>query len=61
MKKSFIEKVKRNGIVDTQKYRYIYEKYIDKAVLKRAPIELVFYPWLGSYDSIKWKTTKEWY
>ena len=61
MKKSFIERVIKEHVVDTRKYRYIYEKYSDKAVIKRASIEWMFYPWLEGYEFLKWQIVKEWY
>lgn len=59
MKKAFIEKVKKAGVVDTRKYRYIYKEYSDKAVLKRAAIEWTKYPWIEGFKYIKCQIVKE--
>lgn len=60
MKKSFIEKVIREGIVDTKKYRYVfrieYGTEEQKAVIERIPINYldttaVFEPWERVWNS----------
>lgn len=38
MKKQFIDRVLRERIVDTAKYRYIVKEYPDRAEIQRLPI-----------------------
>lgn len=60
MRKGFFEKVKREGIYDTKKYRYVYEANafgrLPYARIKRIPIE-----WLDTIkacDDCNWETAK---
>lgn len=56
MKKKFIEKVIREEVVDTWKYRYIYYIGWDVACIKRLERCL-----LGTTAAIDgWETVKEW-
>ena len=41
MKKEFIDKVIKNGVVDTKKYRYIYSVSAEKAEIRRIAIDLL--------------------
>ena len=38
MKKEFIEKVIRRGVVDTDKYRYVAREYPDRLEVQRLPL-----------------------
>ena len=51
MIKSFIERVIREGVVDTRKYRYVTSGSIGE-IIKRAPIDQIEYPdaWETVYD-----------
>lgn len=51
MRKSLIERVIRDGIVDTRTYRYVTSGSIGE-IIKRAPIEQIEYPdaWTVVYD-----------
>ena len=54
MKKKFIEKIKRYGIVDTRRYRYVYRVDSVSAWIERIPIE-----WLDTTHAIDgWETVK---
>lgn len=56
MKKEFIEKVIREGIVDTKKYRYIYDPICEVAYIKRLKRSL-----LGTTAAYSgWEVVKEW-
>lgn len=54
MKKSLIEIVIREGVVDTRKYRYVTSGSIGE-IIKRAPLDKVEYPdaWEVVYDLSK--------
>ena len=39
MKKEFVEKVMRELIVDTRKYRYIFADCCDRSEIRRLPLE----------------------
>lgn len=54
MRKSLIERVIREGIVDTRKYRYVTSGSIGE-LIKRVPIDQVEYPdaWTVVYDLSK--------
>lgn len=54
MRKSLIERVIRDGIVDTRTYRYVTAGSIGE-LIKRAPIEQIEYPdaWTVVYDLSK--------
>lgn len=39
MRKDFIEKIKKEHIIDTKKYRYVFEGTWDYAYIKRLPIK----------------------
>ena len=41
MKKEFADKVIKNGVVDTQKYRYVYSASAEKAEICRIAIDLL--------------------
>lgn len=42
MKKEFIEKIIRAGVLDTRKYRYIFQQHADRpACIVRCPLEMV--------------------
>lgn len=54
MTKKFEKKVINQKIVDTSKYRYIYEVYSNRAEIKRLPIN-----YLDMTDAINgWETVK---
>lgn len=54
MKKSLIERVIREGIVDTRKYRYVTSGSIGE-LIKRVPLDQIEYPdaWTVVYDLSK--------
>ena len=56
MKKEFIERVIREYIVDTRKYRYIYQIDGDVARIKR--IERFLLGTIAAYD--RWEVVMEW-
>lgn len=41
MKKEFFDKIIKNGVVDTKKYRYIYIVSAEKAEIRRIAIDLL--------------------
>lgn len=41
MKKEFFDKIIKNGVVDTKKYRYIYIVPAEKAEIRRIAIDLL--------------------
>lgn len=41
MKKEFVDKVIKNGVVDTKKYRYVYSASAEKAEIRRIAIGLL--------------------
>ena len=41
MKKEFVDKVIKNGVVDTKKYRYVYSVSAEKAEIRRIDINLL--------------------
>lgn len=52
MKKNFIEKVIRNGSVDTRNYRYIVKEFSDRLEVQRLPLSS-----LDTTDAINgWET-----
>ena len=56
MTKAFEERVKREGIVDTTKYRYVYKVLANRAYIERVEIEK-----LGTTEAINgWEIVKEW-
>lgn len=54
MKSEFIERVIREGIVDTKTYRYVYKCFADHAEIQRISISS-----LGTTDAINgWEVVK---
>ena len=41
MKKEFFDKIIKNGVVDTKKYRYVYGVSAEKAEIRRIAIDLL--------------------
>ena len=58
MKESFINRVIKNGIVDTYEYRYVYEEYGAWAIIKR--IKLSMLDTTAALEEDNWKIMKEW-
>lgn len=57
MKESFTNRVIKNGIVDTHDYRYVYEEYGTRAVIKRIKLSM-----LDTTAALEdnWQIMKEW-
>lgn len=58
MKESFINRVIKNGIVDTYEYRYVYEEYATWALIRRIKRRLL--NTTAALDEDNWEIMKEW-
>lgn len=58
MKESFVNRIIKNGIVDTHDYRYVYYVYEEYGVIKR--IKLSMLDTTAALEEDNWQIMKEW-